>query len=207
MTPFKKFNIIDKSKYSDGPWMNEPDLELAIDNNSGFPMILRRADVGGQINGYVGVPKCHPLHGKHYSSCVLPTAKRKRKRLKITALRNLLLQIPRWLEKELAAMKYCKDGECCDHRPEHFLQVHGGITYSDYCHDIDSVKGYWFFGFDTAHCTDIMPGMEAMLRPIGSPRDKITSSALLGESYKNIEFVRQECADLARQLRDYRREK
>lgn len=78
------------------------------------------------------------------------------------------------------------------------VDIHGGLTYSDKC------QGYichvpkpgetderWWFGFDCAHAWDIIPGM--------SKYEDITPSSL-GESYKDIEFVRSEVRDLAEQL-------
>lgn len=59
-------------------------------------------------------------------------------------------------------------------------QVHGGITFSAK----DGV--WWRIGFDCAHLGDHVPG--AMMRP---PRD--------GEVYRDLPFVKAECARLAAQ--------
>lgn len=80
------------------------------------------------------------------------------------------------------------------------VEVHGGITYAaecsgKICHlpepgEPDHV--YWL-GFDCAHAFDVCPGMEYL-------RKQIPQFRLAGETYKTVAFVRNECADLARQL-------
>jgi hypothetical protein len=82
------------------------------------------------------------------------------------------------------------------------LEVHGGITFSDKCQPTtDHSKGVrhipepgtsddvWWFGFDCAHCFDIVPGMiEFSLRE----RDR-------GE-YRDVRYVASEVRKLAAQL-------
>lgn len=51
---------IDKSKWSAGPWMNEPD-HVAFEHE-GVPCIIHRNGLGAWC-GYVAVPPGHPWHG------------------------------------------------------------------------------------------------------------------------------------------------
>jgi hypothetical protein len=60
------------------------------------------------------------------------------------------------------------------------FDVHGGITFSDEFKE----GGYWY-GFDCAHCDDLSPRYESYAR---------------GE-YRDIEYVKAECASLAKQLK------
>ena len=45
---------------------------------------------------------------------------------------------------------HCLHGHCIiDH-----VEVHGGVTYNGYGYHLNSPKGWWVFGFDTAHFGD-----------------------------------------------------
>lgn len=85
------------------------------------------------------------------------------------------------------------------------LEVHGGLTYSgecrgDICHapapgEPDDV---WWFGFDTAHAGDYVPGIEALLeRNKANPEIRM---GMFGERYRDIPYVRAEVERLAIQL-------
>lgn len=83
------------------------------------------------------------------------------------------------------------------HYDEVNVDVHGGLTFADFCQPNDGDEGichvpdegepervYWL-GFDCAHCWDVTPAW-----PDG-----------FGEgSYKNIPYVQNECRQLAAQL-------
>jgi hypothetical protein len=80
------------------------------------------------------------------------------------------------------------------------LEVHGGLTFSDFCvadnkeHGICHIPDegepdhIWWFGFDCAHLGDLTPATLGRFPPIGD------------ETYKTLDYVRGECANLARQL-------
>lgn len=89
--------------------------------------------------------------------------------------------------------------EYCSHTPESTLDVHGGLTYSDFCVDEGKEHGichipsagepervYWF-GFDCNHSGDRIPSYQRF------------SSAT--EVYRNIGYVRDQCAQLTVQLK------
>ncbi len=88
----------------------------------------------------------------------------------------------------------------CSHTPESVLEAHGGITYSGACSPGEGGRGichtpspgdprdlFWF-GFDCAHCGDVVPGM-----PFGS-------SLMSDGQYCDVGYVAAECARLAGQL-------
>ena len=77
------------------------------------------------------------------------------------------------------------------------VEVHGGLTYSDkcaghICHEPEPGREHdiWWLGFDCGHHMDVIPAM----RTRGDwPDDYAT--------YKDIGYVENECARLARQLK------
>lgn len=69
-----------------------------------------------------------------------------------------------------------------------YPDVHGGLTYAGE----RSEEGLWWFGFDCAHCGDFSPAITSI-----SGREQLPS-----ETYKNVAYVKTECAQLARQLRN-----
>lgn len=79
--------------------------------------------------------------------------------------------------------------------------VHGGLTYASGCNETTGVchvpaegesDDFWWFGFDTAHLGDLVPGM---LR---------YSDSGLGETYRDLNYVKAETGELARQLAEVR---
>jgi len=89
---------------------------------------------------------------------------------------------------------------CYDDVESNDLTAHGGLTFSDFCAIDDKDHGIchipdpgesddmWWFGFDCAHCYDYMPGYQFKRSTDGDLK------------YRTIEYVKAECADLARQL-------
>ena len=88
-------------------------------------------------------------------------------------------------------------GKAYNEGPEDQVEVHGGLTYSDFCqggvcHVVEEgeEKKVWWLGFDCMHCMDFAPGMPLLNH---FPRTD--------ETYKNVHFVKQECASMAMQLK------
>lgn len=75
-----------------------------------------------------------------------------------------------------------------DNRLDVVIDVHGGLTYAGNRTDDER----WFFGFDCSHAGDFSPRSETFYNPVGE------------EIYKDIVYVRHECAKLARQLKERR---
>jgi len=60
-----EYTTIDKSKWGDGPWQNEPDKKQWLDTDTGLPCLIVR-NYHGFLCGYVGVTEGHPAFKKHY---------------------------------------------------------------------------------------------------------------------------------------------
>ena len=83
------------------------------------------------------------------------------------------------------------------HWDEVDLYAHGGITYAagcsadgEICHvpkpgEPDDV---WWFGFDCAHCDDLVPWMVGQGMGIGE--------------YRDVDYVKNQCIELAAQLKE-----
>jgi hypothetical protein len=98
------------------------------------------------------------------------------------------------------------------------VEVHGGLTFAEKCqeddkeHGIchvedDGVKRYWL-GFDCGHSQDLMPAMVVRERELGPslnfPGFPVTVLRCSIGVYKSVEYVKQECASLARQVKEAR---
>lgn len=75
------------------------------------------------------------------------------------------------------------------------FEVHGGVTFyeRDYSNEIylqAKAQGFdlsdWIVGFDCAHAGDLSPGIETISE---------------GSTYKDIEYVKAECENLAKQVK------
>ncbi len=88
------------------------------------------------------------------------------------------------------------------------VAVHGGLTFAAACdeRETDGTKpqichvplpgrpgAVWWFGFDCAHVGDLTACGRGSARRFPS---------LGGGTYRDLEYVRSECTDLAKQLRD-----
>jgi len=89
----------------------------------------------------------------------------------------------------------------CDHSPDQQMQVHGGLTYAADCSGNEETgichvpapgreHDVWWFGFDCSHWRDVAPGMPSTFFP-GMSGDAV---------YRTVEYVKDQCANLARQL-------
>lgn len=85
------------------------------------------------------------------------------------------------------------------------VDVHGGLTYSDFCFEVTEADGrgichvpdegdpekVWWLGFDCAHCNDESPAINAQLH-------NLIDRAF--ETYRTLEYVQQQCRELAKQV-------
>ncbi len=88
------------------------------------------------------------------------------------------------------------------------ISVHGGLTFSDkrhegggICHIVDDGEddNVWWLGFDCAHSYDLVPGYcTPKMKELGMT----IFTGKYGEVYKDVTYVKSECASLARQLKD-----
>lgn len=65
----KEWRFVDKSKWGDGLWNEEPDKIQWLDEATGLSCMIRRNQNMGFLCGYVGVPSSHPMHGVDYNNC------------------------------------------------------------------------------------------------------------------------------------------
>ena len=77
------------------------------------------------------------------------------------------------------------------------VEVHGGLTFAEKCNESDKEHGVchhgpealWWFGFDCAHGGDVIPDFSR--RDLSWHRQS---------EYRDLAYVRAECARLAKQL-------
>lgn len=211
----KEYRTMDKSAWGRGEWQQEPDKMQFADEATGLPCLIVRTSLG-HLCGYVGVTDAHPWHGKGYDdaigacnencdegyhsghridSCIsvhggLTFADKCRTHDE--AAYATFLQ--RMESRRAEAIKYPK-GDAA-----RLLKEWGGLAdfaawkerceATGICHlpapgESDRV---WWFGFDCAHCDDCSPGMDS---EYGFRRDG---------SYKTVNYVKRQCAELAGQL-------
>lgn len=170
-----------------GEWDNEPDKVQYIDKDTQLPCLIVRNPFGA-LCGYVGVRKDHPLFGRSYDARV-PYNER-------SAL-TLGSQSPLVLLSEALREE---DGTV---RLDALFDAHGGLTFSGscqeggkICHVVDDGEddSVWWFGFDCAHAGDLVPGFSRYRFFQGD------------NTYRNISYVREQNAALAKQLTDYARQ-
>lgn len=186
---YKEYRYVDRSNWLPGEWDNEPDKIQFIDEATGLPCLIVRQPNSGHLCGYVGVSKSHPFYGKDYSDDV-----NCENRNEIKIGKQSLISI------------FCEaikddDGKV---RLDTLLDVHGGITFADKCHESPDGHGIchlvepgedddiWWFGFDCAHAWD------------SAPKKKVDPYAFdFGDSqYRNLTYVKAEIASLAKQLKE-----
>lgn len=113
MTKIEYKDVIDKTEWPRGAWDSEPDKVQWPDETTSLPCLVVRGP-GGSWCGYVGVAVGHPLYGVAYSDCYHGD------------------KCPE--PKGDGSYRYC------DHRPESFLEVHGGITFAHHCSDLSKER-------------------------------------------------------------------
>lgn len=82
-----------------------------------------------------------------------------------------------------------------EHDPAIQVDVHNGITYGDQCYKSSPVQmtsgdgPVWWFGFSCSNANDLAPLLLAHIPSIAA-----------SQTYRNIDYVRQEVTSLAKQL-------
>jgi hypothetical protein len=86
------------------------------------------------------------------------------------------------------------------------FDVHGGLTFADKCQEgpLETTvchlpepgepDGLWWFGFDCMHARDLSPSSAMLARRLGDAR------LFEGNVYRDLAYVRGECAKLAEQI-------
>jgi hypothetical protein len=88
-----------------------------------------------------------------------------------------------------------------------YIDVHGGLTYADFCTHTPEEKGIchkvepgendkvWWLGFDAGHAYDLCPGMEHMTKAY---REHVK----VNDVYRDFAYMESEVAKLASQLKE-----
>jgi hypothetical protein len=100
------------------------------------------------------------------------------------------------------------------HYDEVPLEVHGGLTFSDWWEDEND--SLWYLGFDCAHSWDLSPGMHLPRKELTKSKYWITINGVKQEqeyierdlskelmeheTYRDIEYVRLQCKRMVNQL-------
>lgn len=100
---------------------------------------------------------------------------------------------------------------------EPYPEVHGGLTYSDFCQQTDDEavgvchvpsagrpEKVWWIGFDCGHAWDYSPSLFSREMTRAVPAMRRLRSCFPEETYKDVAFVRSEVRELARQVADAR---
>jgi hypothetical protein len=173
---------IDKSAWGEGPWQNELDEVSWVDDGTGYQCIASRHPELGHLCGYVGVDAFHPAYGRSYHGYEQVSMDKNIEKFDRQAGKGMPLKdikFPTDPKLDSLAKKIRN------------IRVHGGLTYSGLGKD-----GLHLFGFDCIQWSDIAPGMDALVKKSGGesfPRD--------GATYKDLNFVKAECTQLAKQLK------
>jgi hypothetical protein len=189
-----------KSQWGPGPWQDEPDGLDWRDEATGFACAIRRNLTLGSLCGYVGVPPGHALHGWRCTDD-LPLRKEFEGEGKFGFFDLFMYAISGAHKHGTIPVGMA-------------LKAHGGVNWSGAMPDESDDGGRWWFGFDCGHAGDFSPGMNATLRRIhiveGTTRtfDEREKHIGLGAkmpwgeavTYRTVEYVKAECATLARQL-------
>jgi len=157
-------------------WENEPDKLFWTDEETGYNCAILRHHTFKHLCGYVRIPKDHPLFNLEYSD-----------------------KIPSALKYKFDEILKCKIGKrspvsCLftDIKNPHveiLFDVHWGLTFSEYCDGEYLPEGFWY-GFDCSHAGDM------------SPYRFENQYSFPSEIYRNIEYVKNECKSLAKQLKE-----
>ena len=181
----RALTFLDKRGWGDGPWLSEPDKVQFKDPDTGLDCLIVRNRFGA-LCGYVGVPAGHPAHGKDYDDVDVS------------------------VHGGLTFSGHCQPaahGHGALAHDREFLasgaRVLPGADVDEWrvCHAPapgEPDDRFWF-GFDCGHAWDLAPGLRATIRRL--PRGlELTRDEELREVYRDLAYVRAECADLARQL-------
>lgn len=89
------------------------------------------------------------------------------------------------------------------------VEVHGGLTFSDFCQEGGKIchevcegedDKVWWLGFDTAHLGDLVPNME-YIRKNNPSMGQFRDMGRL-DVYRDLDYVQLQCRYLAKQLKE-----
>lgn len=205
-----------KSEWPDGPWQGEPDKVQWVDEPTNLDCLIVRGPAGA-LCGYVGVPESHPWYGKDYGQCAQsPACEDSWCSHSPESLINVHGGLTfadscreatrenweHWRSSMIARKKEAVEfprGDMAEAWRERGHMVTDYDQWREYgeaafiCHVAEPGRPekVWWFGFDCAHAGDVMPKYDPETR-------RIFPSA--GYEYRDMAYVRGECARLAEQL-------
>ncbi len=201
-----EYRTMDKSKWKDGPWQNEPDKKQWLDSETGMPCLIIRNNVGA-LCGYVGVAKNHPLFGLDYDKshpCLVELWEQAKsgtigKRGIFTLIfasseeNNTNPRIDMVFDVH-GSLTF--SGACMKHNPAYPNVTPEILESEGICHLVEDGEddNVWWFGFDCGHCDDWSPklyGEEPQWQQYYG-KDMI---------YRDIDYVTAEVQSLAKQLK------
>lgn len=190
VTFVEEYRTDDKSDWGPGPWQNEPDKAVWVDEATGLDCMIVRNRLGA-LCGYVGVAKSHPFSGVDYAEC---------------------LDDGRGCEEFWQHRTPSRDLDV------HGGLTYAGACFPDergpgygICHIEQPGRPthVWWFGFDCAHAYDVVPQM------VAADRRRYEEAKAAGDEegmriwghrpdpddqYRSIDYVVRQVEALARQL-------
>jgi hypothetical protein len=174
----EEYRTVDKQGWERGPWDDEPDKAVWVDQATGLDCMIVR-NHSGSLCGYVGVPKGHRAYGRGYED------------LNVVVHGGLTYAGPcqEPLAPEFESRAHLRDHGICHIPPP------------------GRPEDIWWFGFDTGHFRDYQPAMAFRLKEIAESHpeyDELRRSSLIavfdGEEYKTLSYVMAETTQLAEQI-------
>lgn len=208
-TDVQEWSARDKTEWERGPWDHEPDKRQWVDAESNLDCLMVR-NHGGAWCGYVGVPPKHPMYQQDYEKpnvevhggltfadfCHEPSREEYDRRL---------ANIPQW-EAEAKRFPIGDSARALAHIRTYEHDYEGWCAYytrTHICHV--PLPGrpakVWWFGFDCAHAGDKMDmAWRAMMEKHDPAWPKMPRMYRHEDVYRDVPYVEQEVAQLARQL-------
>lgn len=161
--------------------------------HAGYKCVVTFGDMGHRC-GYVGIPKEHPLYGKNYSD-YLDIKKEDIEGREVSGIIPLFCAC---LDKDERV------------KIDVYFQCHGGITYSGGGEQSEYpiASDLWRFGFDCAHAGD-GKDFYTLMEKFPQNQDYIRQMMryqIRGETVRSLEYVADECKNLAEQLKEFEKE-
>lgn len=155
-------------------WENEP--QKGDFKAHGLKCAIRRNGSGAWC-GYVGVDKSHPWFEKDYSHTIKVSKEVSERPINVDKIGVINL--------------FCAAGNADAIKDGYLdivlaIDVHGGLTYAANGGHIEDDSDLWWFGFDCSHSGDLSP--------------KYHKEYDNDDIYRDYEYVKIECENLAKQL-------
>lgn len=161
--------------------------------HAGYKCVVTFCDMGHRC-GYVGIPSTHPLYGKDYSDYL----EIKKEDIEGREVSGIIPLFCACLDKDERI------------QIDAYFQCHGGITYSGGGEksEYPIESELWWFGFDCAHAGD-EKDFNALMEKF--PQNQNYTRQMMryqigGETVRSLEYVQDECRNLAEQLKEFEKE-